>query len=259
MNVRCIGVNTVHGEDYKVSGRKTDSDYMLILMKSGGSFDFGRGDVRAESDSVIIYDKNSVRNYGGDGGVFICDWICFDMEGDSDFLEALELPLETIIPFSEAELLSGIIRSIAADFYSAGSQRAKTMDSQLKMLLYKVKEACCPRGAVQQSADPHYTVLNELRERIYRNPQLKWSVDAMAADVNMSRSYFQHIYREIFGVSCISDVINGKIEKAKEILSETSCTVSQAAAMCGYDNEEHFMRQFKKLVGVTPTAYRKKS
>ena len=75
----------------------------------------------------------------------------------------------------------------------------------------------------------------------------------------MSRSYFQHIYREIFGVSCISDVINGKIEKAKVILSETSCTVSQAAAMCGYDNEEHFMRQFKKLVGVTPTVYRKKS
>ena len=41
MNVRCIGVNTVHGEDYKVSGRKTDSDYMLILMKSSGSFRSG--------------------------------------------------------------------------------------------------------------------------------------------------------------------------------------------------------------------------
>ncbi|MDE6788835.1 MAG: AraC family transcriptional regulator, partial [Ruminococcus sp.] len=30
-------------------------------------------------------------------------------------------------------------------------------------------------------------------------------------------------------------------------------------AMCGYDNEEHFMRQFKKIVGVTPTGYRRKS
>ena len=52
--------------------------------------------------------------------------------------------------------------------------------------------------------------------------------------------YFQHIYREVFGVSCISDVISGKIEKAKEILSETDCTVSQVAAMCGYDNEGTF-------------------
>jgi len=80
----------------------------------------------------------------------------------------------------------------------------------------------------------------------------------MAADVSMSRSYFQHIYREVFGVSCMTDVISGKIEKAKEILSETACTVSQVAAMCGYENEEHFMRQFKKIVGVTPTGYRKK-
>ncbi len=81
----------------------------------------------------------------------------------------------------------------------------------------------------------------------------------MAAEVSMSRSYFQHMYREMFGVSCISDVICGKIDRAKELLSETSCTVSQVAAMCGYDNEEHFMRQFKKMVGATPTAYRKKS
>lgn len=80
----------------------------------------------------------------------------------------------------------------------------------------------------------------------------------MASEVNMSRSYFQHIYRKTFGVSCITDVISGKIEKAKELLSETTFTVSQVSLMCGYDNEEHFMRQFKKMVGVTPTKYRKK-
>jgi AraC family transcriptional regulator of arabinose operon len=55
----------------------------------------------------------------------------------------------------------------------------------------------------------------------------------------------------------MSDVISSKIEKAKEVLTGTTCTVNQVAAMCGYDNEEHFMRQFKKIVGMTPTAYRK--
>ncbi|MDD6345585.1 MAG: AraC family transcriptional regulator, partial [Oscillospiraceae bacterium] len=64
-------------------------------------------------------------------------------------------------------------------------------------------------------------------------------------------------YRETFGISCISDVIVSKTDKAREILSTTSCTVSQVAVMCGYDSDEHFMRQFKKVVGVTPTVYRK--
>lgn len=131
------------------------------------------------------------------------------------------------------------------------------IDLMMKTLLIKASENGFNREIMQSAADPHYSSLIELRERVYRNPQMKWNVDTMAAAVNMSRSYFQHIYRELFGVSCMTDVINGKIEKAKEILSETGCTVSQVAAMCGYDNEEHFMRQFKKIVGVTPTGYRK--
>jgi AraC family transcriptional regulator of arabinose operon len=137
------------------------------------------------------------------------------------------------------------------------ARRVKMLDSLLRTLLMKLSDTGMRRDMSQSALDPHYSALIELRAKIYRNPQLKWNVDTMAADVNMSRSYFQHIYRVFFGVSCIADVINGKIEKAKEILSETSCTVSQVAAMCGYENEEHFMRQFKKTVGVTPTRFRK--
>ena len=60
-------------------------------------------------------------------------------------------------------------------------------------------------------------------------------------------------------VSAQGDTTDDLIEKAKEILSSSQATISQVAAMCGYDNEEHFMRQFKKNVGVTPTVYRKNS
>ena len=159
--------------------------------------------------------------------------------------------------FLDTALIGELIRNIAAEFYTLGSRRTKMLDSYMRMLLLKLSENGHRREVSSQISEPHYAMLMELREKIYRNPQLKWNVDAMAAYVNMSRSYFQHLYRETFGVSCISDVISGKIEKAKELLSETGCTVSQVAAMCGYDNEEHFMRQFKKTVGVTPTKYRK--
>ncbi|MBO5384065.1 MAG: AraC family transcriptional regulator, partial [Ruminococcus sp.] len=159
----------------------------------------------------------------------------------------------------ELYLYNDIIRNIASEYYSLNSRRSKMLDTLMRTLLLKVSETGERRDNAQQTVEPHYSALIDLRAKIYRNPQLKWNVDTMAADVNMSRSYFQHIYREVFGVSCIADVISGKIEKAKEILSETSCTVSQVAVMCGYDNEEHFMRQFKKIVGVTPSKYRKKA
>lgn len=256
MNIQCIGYNSVYIGKYNVS-RQHMNCYMLILMKSSGKFKINGSVSIAEKDTVIIYDKFTPQEYGSCGDIFISDWICFDTEGDADFFDSLEIPLNTLIKYTDSEFLSGLIRNIASEFYSVSAKRLKMLDSLLKTLFIKISEVNDFGESVRRNADPHFNILIELREKIYRNPQLKWNVDAMAADVNMSRSYFQHIYRELFGVSCISDVISGKLEKAKEILSETSCTVSQVAAMCGYDNEEHFMRQFKKIVGVTPTKYRK--
>ena len=258
MNVQCIGFNTVHDGGYSIKREPSERGYMLLLMKSRGVFTFGKEKQYAEKDSVVIYDGNTVQEYCSDGEMFIYDWVKFDTDGDGEFFDSLEIPVNTLIRYTDAEFLSEIIRNIASEFYSVSPRRAKMIDSLLKTLLIKISGNCVLRNHTPQNVDPHYSVLTELREKIYRNPRQKWNVDSMAAYANMSRSNFQHIYRELFGVSCITDVIAGKIEKAKELLSETSCTVSQVAAMCGYDNEEHFMRQFKKLVGVTPTVYRRK-
>lgn len=259
MNIKCIGFNSIYNSGYSVERRLENGMFMFILLKTAAEFRLDGTRIKAHAGSAVLYDSSCVQEYSAGGGRMICDWICFDVDGESDFFDSLELPLNTLVRFPDADFLSGLVRNIASEFYSGSPRHLKMTDSLLKTLLVKFGENDRLRiSAPQQNTEPHYSSLTELRAKIYRNPQLKWNVDNMAADVNMSRSYFQHIYRNVFGVSCISDVINSKIEKAKELLGETSCTVSQVAAMCGYDNEEHFMRQFKKVVGVTPTAYRKK-
>ena len=54
----------------------------------------------------------------------------------------------------------------------------------------------------------------------------------------------------------MTDVINGRIENAKRLLSSTNLTVKEIAVKCGYGNEYNFMRQFKSRCGQTPTQYR---
>lgn len=259
MNIRSIGFNSVYDSSCNVRREPENGVYMLILTDSFANFTIDGISIKTAPGTLILYDDSCVQEYAADGGVFICSWICFDAENDREFINSLELMLNRPIRFADTEFIGILIRNIASEYYSLNSRRSKMLDTLMRTLLLKVSETGERRDISQQTVEPHYSALIDLRAKIYRNPQLKWNVDTMAADVNMSRSYFQHIYREVFGVSCISDVISGKIEKAKEILSETSCTVSQVAAMCGYDNEEHFMRQFKKIVGVTPTKYRKKA
>lgn len=260
MNIHCTGYGSVYGADYTYSRKVQKGVYMLLLAKSPINYVCSGIELTLPADTFFLFDGSSSIKYSAAEEYLICDWIEFDDGGDSEFFEQLELPYNMPVGFADTDFIGELIRNITSEFYSLNGHRLKMTDAMLKTLLFKADEVYRVRDRVQPSAaEPHYGMLIELREKVYRYPQRKWNVDLMAADVNMSRSYFQHIYREVFGVSCMSDVINGKIEKAKEILSETGCTVSQVSAMCGYENEEHFMRQFKKIVGVTPTGYRKKS
>ncbi len=253
MNIRSVGWNCVYDSGYTFFQHSEKKGYLLLLARSEICI---RNDV-FPPNVLVIFDGSDDIVYSAFGDHLICDWIAFDTEGDSDIADISDIPCNVPMVYTDWEFISQLIRNITVEFYSTNNRRNKIIDLMIKTLIIRCSENGYNREIFQSAAEPHHSSLIELRERVYRNPQMKWNVDSMAAVVNMSRSYFQHIYREFFGVSCMTDVINGKIEKAKEILSETQCTVSQVAAMCGYDNEEHFMRQFKKIVGVTPTGYRK--
>lgn len=257
MLIQSIGCRSVFEPGYSFSSPGEPGTFLLIFSHSSFILGSGSAGLTLPAGTFVLFDGSQPQEWAAAEGFLVMDWLTFSAEDDTDLIEALGLTLNVPVVSTDPELTGELIRNIAEGFYSLSSRRIKVLDLLMRTLLVKLGESCAGREEVQQTTDPHYNALIELREKIYRNPQMKWNVDTMAADVSMSRSYFQHIYREVFGVSCMTDVISGKIEKAKEILSETACTVSQVAAMCGYENEEHFMRQFKKIVGVTPTGYRK--
>ena len=47
------------------------------------------------------------------------------------------------------------------------------------------------------------------------------------------------------------------MEYAKHLLSATKMTVCEISSACGYNSDVHFMRLFKKTVGISPLEYRK--
>jgi AraC family transcriptional regulator of arabinose operon len=258
MNIRSIACRSIHDGSYVMRHEPSPGEYTFLMTRSPALLGTNSGMTETGPGTVILWDDTVTARCAASGRPVVFDWICFDCGTDGESVLPPELPLNTPLLSADVSFIGELVRNIASEHYSLNSQRGKMTDTLMRILLMKLGENLVRSANAPQTVDPHYSALLDLRAKIYRNPQQKWNVDAMAADVNMSRSYFQHIYRDFFGVSCISDVITGKIEKAKEILSETSCTVSQVAAMCGYENEEHFMRQFKKIVGVTPTNFRRK-
>src|SRR5690606_23856356 len=65
-----------------------------------------------------------------------------------------------------------------------------------------------------------------------------------------------HLFSSIEGVTIEKYFINLKIEKAKELLFYQEMNISEIAIHLGYSSVQHLSAQFKKVTGMTPTAYK---
>jgi AraC-like DNA-binding protein len=78
----------------------------------------------------------------------------------------------------------------------------------------------------------------------------------IAQRLHISRSYVQKLYKKIFNISYMNDLIHARIRKAQKLLLESNLTIGEIASGCGYQSTTHFVRQFKDKTGVTPSEYR---
>ncbi len=111
----------------------------------------------------------------------------------------------------------------------------------------------------ESNMNPQFEKLCMLRGRIMKNPELPWGIDDIADSLYLSKSYLQKIYKSYFGKSIIEEMIEFRIEKAKELLAKTNMTVTDISKECGYSSYNYFVRQFKMSEGISPSEYRIKS
>jgi AraC family transcriptional regulator len=79
----------------------------------------------------------------------------------------------------------------------------------------------------------------------------------LAAVVGLSVSHFTVLFREAVGLSAHQYLINRRVERAKEMLSEGKLSISQIAAESGFAHQSHLSRHMSRILGVTPKTLRK--
>lgn len=77
-------------------------------------------------------------------------------------------------------------------------------------------------------------------------------VSKFAQASNISISLFRQLFGKQYGMSPIQYRNRLRIDRAAAILSEGSCTVSETAYACGFENIGYFCRYYKKITGETP-------
>lgn len=76
---------------------------------------------------------------------------------------------------------------------------------------------------------------------------------------SLSKSYLCRLFKQHTGIT-ITHYINAlRIQRACQMLAETSLSINEILHMCGYTSNQYFNRVFKKMIETTPLAYRNQS
>jgi AraC family transcriptional regulator len=79
----------------------------------------------------------------------------------------------------------------------------------------------------------------------------------LAEQLSLSAGHFNRAFKETFGESPHAYIVGLRLEMAQELMLSTADPLSQIAYACGFADQSHFTKVFRRGVGQTPSAWRR--
>jgi AraC-like DNA-binding protein/ligand-binding sensor protein len=95
------------------------------------------------------------------------------------------------------------------------------------------------------------------KQFIARNQDNAICLATVAKAVNTSTFYFCKLFKRATGLTFTDYLARVRIEKAKTLLIDRNRRISEVAYDVGFQSLTHFNRIFRKLVGASPSSYRR--
>lgn len=109
-----------------------------------------------------------------------------------------------------------------------------------------------------ENSSAHETFTQSVKQQIdlnYTNPN--FHIEAVAQMLYVSHAHMSRIFKEVMGISPVRYLIEVRLNYAAKLLDSPEMKVKDLCEACGFGDEAHFMKSFKKKFGVTVNEYRK--
>lgn len=248
-HIRYIEYDTKHPSDFVFDVPEGHDCWLLVLTKTPAIFLVDDELREYPSNCAVLYKPYQKIYYKACAESYVNDWVRFD----TDESYVTTAPIRSGEPFviQDPAFCHKLFQLMVSEQIMNNIYKEIYFDNLLRVLFNKLLESYN-----YKQISPLYKNLYELKKEIYLHPNSEWTVKKMAEKLNISVGYLEEIYKNTFGVTCIDDVINSRINLAKKYLLYENYTIAEIVTLCGYRNVEHFFRQFKKFTGVTPKRFR---
>lgn len=146
------------------------------------------------------------------------------------------------------------------DLYLAPeNERAAYLRVKLPELFFLLKHIDLSASQTQQRMLPRLQVATakQVADYISQHINEKITVKTLTAQFGVSDTYLQTMFRTVYGMPVISFIRAQKMQSAAQVLIHTPRSINDIAMEYGYENEGKFSVAFKKIMGDSPSIYRK--
>jgi AraC family transcriptional regulator len=164
--------------------------------------------------------------------------------------------MELIPHFATIEdpLLQGILLTLKQEMITNGLKTPLFID-QLKttLVMHLLRSYGVRKVEIATYSDglPRYK-LNQVVDYIAAHLDQNLELDDLAQQVGMSQFYFSRLFKQSLGTTPHQYVIQQRVERAKQLIQKGQLSLIEVALECGFANQGHLNRHFKRLLGVTP-------
>ena len=209
---------------------------------------------KGEAGDILIIKPLDIVYHGplNDDEAFVNDWMYISKDFGM-LLEKFGLPTGSIIRVGRQKIVRSAIKKISDE---QSLKHTGYEDIIVCVLTEMVVEIS--RLYQKTTVETSRSIIEWVRDIFAQNLNKKWSIEDMAKLSGYSVSRFCSLYNDIFGCSPKEDLINERINHAKQMLKFGDISISEIADACGFNSLFYFSKYFKKRTGVSPKHYREK-
>ena len=249
------GCATRHPQTFRMTRPNGMPHHVVLIVRTAGEFQIGEERFSVTPPQAIVLSPLTPYSYGNPHGDYMDDWLHF--EADEPCARRLEAMSNRPFPIANHRLFTFCIQQILWELsYGQPACSRENIDALFTVLLNHLS-ASFDEQSERRTRSPYRERLQLLRLEMENAGEETHTAAELAQRLSISESYFQSLYKGLFGVSFQQDRIRMRVERARVLVTTTDLPLERVAELCGYSNEVHFYRQFKKLTGVSPGRFRR--
>lgn len=219
----------------------------------------------AKKGDLIICDSGDIHYSNSQGMDNVLEFIIFDTGIISNVYESpcfmsSFVKKDELIRIGVYEKVDKLFENVSKELEFREKYYQDVVKAQIREVWYLLKRSL-PRGNVNKpSLTRRMEQLGDF-QRLLSYMESNFAEDIALADaaemVGFSESHFSKTFKKMTGINFVTYLNMLRVEKAAELLKNSSLKVTDIALTCGFDNVRTFNRVFKDVTGTTPSAFSK--